>query len=408
MITCTVGSVLQTITYTYDTAWKDKLAKYNGTAITYDAIGNPLTDGTWTYTWEKGRQLKQMTKSGTTATFLYNADGLRIRKTVGSTVTNYTLHGKNIVHMTQGSNTLHFWYDAQNRPAIVQFNGTKYGYIHNLQGDVIGLIDSNGTEVVKYVYDAWGKILSTTGSLASTLGAIQPFRYRSYVFDQETGLYYLRSRYYNPTWQRFVNSDTILCENTFYYCCDDPVNLVDKNGRYATSAFVKRGEQVPILDPNASEFVSLYSSVTGDTSLMVTALTDAYKMTSVMYEVKSEYIPSKKERIRLINDAIGDGTDILSYVLSAAYSGIIYFITGIVVNPVENTDTFNAILSLGTIQTSNILDNYVEDDNTGHYHHTYCLYVRGGGIRKQRDNFYITICETNVHSTEVYHCPQIF
>ena len=51
-----------------------------------------------------------MTKSGTTATFLYNADGLRIRKTVGSTVTNYTLHGKNIVHMTQGSNTLHFLY----------------------------------------------------------------------------------------------------------------------------------------------------------------------------------------------------------------------------------------------------------------------------------------------------------
>ena len=80
----------------------------------------------------------------------------------------------------------------------MQFNGTKYGYIHNLQGDVIGLIDSNGTEVVKYVYDAWGKILSTTGSLASSLGTIQPFRYRGYVFDQETGLYYLRSRYYNP------------------------------------------------------------------------------------------------------------------------------------------------------------------------------------------------------------------
>ena len=119
-----------------------------------------------------------MSKSGTTATFLYNADGLRIRKTVGSTVTNYnTLHGKNIVHLTQGSNNLHFFYDAQNRPAMVHFNGTKYGYIVNLQGDVLGLIDSTGTEVVKYTYDAWDKVLSTTGSLTSTLGTMQPFRY---------------------------------------------------------------------------------------------------------------------------------------------------------------------------------------------------------------------------------------
>ena len=246
--TGTVGTVKQTITYTYDTTWKDKLAKYNGTAITYDAIGNPLTDGTWTYTWEKGRQLKRMSKSGTTATFLYNADGLRIRKTVGSTVTNYTLHGKNIVHMTQGSNTLHFWYDAQNRPAIVQFNGTKYGYIHNLQGDVIGLIDTSGNEVVKYVYDAWGKILSTTGSLASTLGSIQPFRYRSYVYDQETGLYYLRSRYYNSAWGRFANSDKYLNlkkedeieggANLYCYCLNNFVNLMDNDGNLPQKGMV--------------------------------------------------------------------------------------------------------------------------------------------------------------------------
>ena len=106
--TGTLGAALQTIPYEYDDAWKDKLVKYNGVSISYDAIGNPTSDGTWTYTWEKGRQLKQMTKSGTTAIFAYNANGLRLRKTVGSTVTNYTLHGKNIVHMTQGSNTLHF------------------------------------------------------------------------------------------------------------------------------------------------------------------------------------------------------------------------------------------------------------------------------------------------------------
>ena len=67
-------------------------------------------DGTWTYTWQNGRQLQQMSKTGTTASFVYNAEDLRVRKTVNSVVTNYTLHGKNIVHMTQGSNTLHFLY----------------------------------------------------------------------------------------------------------------------------------------------------------------------------------------------------------------------------------------------------------------------------------------------------------
>ena len=171
-----------------------------------------------------------------------------MQKTATSTgVTKYTLHGKNIVHMTQGSNTLHFWYDAQNRPAIVQFNGTKYGYIHNLQGDVIGLIDSNGTEVVKYVYDAWGKILSTTGSLASTLGAIQPFRYRSYVYDQETGLYYLRSRYYNPTWQRLINADDVcytfsilFFTNLFTYCNNSSILQKDSNGTYSISVLNNR------------------------------------------------------------------------------------------------------------------------------------------------------------------------
>ena len=132
--------------------------------------------------------------------------------------------------MTHGSNDLHFWYDAQNRPAIVAYNGTKYAYIYNFQGDVLGLIDSNGTEVVKYTYDAWGKVLSATGSLASSLGIVQPFRYRGYVFDVETGLYYLRSRYYNPGWQRFVNADIVYHGNIYAYCGNVPTILIDPDG----------------------------------------------------------------------------------------------------------------------------------------------------------------------------------
>ena len=133
----------------------------------------------------------------TTATFVYNENGLRVQKTVNGVVTKYTLHSKNVVHMTQSSNNLHFFYDAQNKPAVVVYNDIPYSYIKNLQGDIVAILDSTGTAVVNYVYDAWGRPISKTGSMAGTLGTVQPFRYRGYVYDEETGLYYLRSRYYN-------------------------------------------------------------------------------------------------------------------------------------------------------------------------------------------------------------------
>jgi RHS repeat-associated protein len=124
--------------------------------------------------------------------------------------------------MTRGSNTLHFYYDAHGKPAIVIFNGTAYGYLYNLQGDVVALVDASGTKVVEYTYDAWGKVLTKTGSAASSLGTVQPFRYRGYVYDEETELYYLRSRYYNPTWYRFINADSLMKGNLFDYCRNNP------------------------------------------------------------------------------------------------------------------------------------------------------------------------------------------
>ena len=223
---------LETVTYTYgDANWRDKLTAVNGSTIRYDAIGNPLSDGTWTYTWQNGRQLQKMQKAGVTVEFVYNADGLRVQKTVNGVATKYTLHGKNVVHMTSGTDELHFFYDAQNRPAVVVYNGTAYAYVKSLQGDVVAILDENGNAVVSYGYDAWGAPLWCTGELAETLGKVQPFRYRGYVFDEETGLYYLRSRYYNPRWGRFVNADgAIIQKNLFAYCSNGPIVGYDPSG----------------------------------------------------------------------------------------------------------------------------------------------------------------------------------
>ena len=179
---------LETVTYEYgDAAWRDKLTAVNGNDIAYDAIGNPLNDGTWTYTWQNGRQLQKMQKPGVTAEFVYNADGLRVQKTVNGVATKYTLHGKNVVHMTSGTDELHFFYDAQNRPAVVVYNGMAYAYVKSLQGDIVAILDENGNTVVSYGYDAWGAPLWCTGELAETLGKVQPFRFAGMCLTRRRG-----------------------------------------------------------------------------------------------------------------------------------------------------------------------------------------------------------------------------
>ena len=294
---------LETVTYTYgDANWRDKLTAVNGSTIRYDAIGNPLNDGTWTYTWQNGRQLQKMQKSGVTAEFVYNADGLRVQKTVNGVATKYTLHGKNIVHMTSGTDELHFFYDAQNRPAVVVYNGTAYAYVKSLQGDIVAILDENGNAVVSYGYDAWGAPLWCTGELAETLGKVQPFRYRGYVFDEETGLYYLRSRYYNPQWGRFANADALigagklLSHNLFAYCSNCSVCYTDASGFEEEQKYLRYVRCAPntdlVLDTGVivhrgDVIISVSAIFTGNMSIITLANGESGK-------IKNKYISNLK------------------------------------------------------------------------------------------------------------------
>ena len=176
-----------------------------------------------------------------TIEFKYNSSSLRVQKKVtanGKTeVTDYTLHGKLVTHMTVGNDKLHFFYDNSSRPAKVDFNGTTYTYLHNLQGDIVGIIDKSDNLVVEYKYDAWGRSISITGSLAVTLGKHNPFRYRGYIFDTEFGLYYLRSRYYEPRIGRFCNADAwlgkkcvLFAHSLYTYCLNRVTAFADTAG----------------------------------------------------------------------------------------------------------------------------------------------------------------------------------
>ena len=135
-------------------------------------------------------------------------------------------------------NELHFYYDAQGSVALVDFNGTKYSYAHNLQGDIIGILDTSGSLVVEYKYDAWGKPTATTAAntLTATLGLLNPFRYRGYIWDEDNELYYLGKRFYSCI-SRFISFDTLICKsydinsvNGYAYCRNVPLITVDRTG----------------------------------------------------------------------------------------------------------------------------------------------------------------------------------
>ncbi len=377
--TGTPGTVTNTVAYAYgDANWKDKLTSYNGSNISYDSIGNPLTYSGYTYTWERGRQLKGISGNSKNISYKYNDSGIRTEKTVNGVLTKYHLVGDKVTYEESGNDKIYYTYDASGNLVSmnlgggnsselyeevgshtpVQLSGTnsaaekfkatdlfdkisvncpswsnnignltlslykwntdynttisaspvvkkefvnftdnqwleisfatqtsgeylwvlnnptetvgvykyenstnsntaylngavtsgdyiskisyktdEYYYIRNLQGDIIGLIDKTGTQVVTYNYDSWGKLISIEGSLKDSVGVKNPYRYRGYRYDNETGMYYLQSRYYNPEWGRFINADgligqtgELLVHNMFSYCKNNPINRQDTNG----------------------------------------------------------------------------------------------------------------------------------------------------------------------------------
>ena len=244
-----------TITYTYgDNTWGDLLTNYNGSTIEYDNIGNPTTyrNGI-SLTWQNGRQLQKYQKGSDVITYTYGAGGMRLSKTVNGTTYTYLYNGDQLVQETIGDKILDFSYDASGTVYAVRVKenandeGTYYYYAHNTRGDVTALYTAGGNLYVKYNYDVWGNTVSVINSqgvqvseTSSNISIIQPFRYRGYCFDKETGLYYLQSRYYDPEICRFINAD--LPEyakvqrdetagiNVFVYCCNDAVNNSDGLG----------------------------------------------------------------------------------------------------------------------------------------------------------------------------------
>ena len=227
-----------------DDVWLDRATKIfnflsmREYAVTYDEIGNTLSyrDG-MSFTWKNGRQLATFTQGQTSASYDYNESGIRNKKTVNGVTTTFQLAGSMIVSENRNGNTIQYYYNEAGSVIGLRYNGNDYFFRRNLQGDIISILNTAGQTVVSYEYDPWGNILAVTGSLASTLGADNPFRYRGYYYDTESCFYYLNSRYYDAKVCRFVNADCIISPgltgtNLFAYCGNNPITGYDPTGNF--------------------------------------------------------------------------------------------------------------------------------------------------------------------------------
>ena len=215
------------VPYTYADN-SDQLMSYNGEAFVYDTIGNPTTYRGKAAVWEYGRQLKSYDGN----TFAYDARGRRIGKN------NITFTYDSNGNLIKQSNGLEFFYDHTGVFAV-KHNNTTYFYRKDAQANIVALLDNNGSVVVKYKYDAWGKCNTVVlDESATEIANFNPFRYRSYYFDTETNLYFLKTRYYDPEVGRFTTIDDISYLdpesvnglNLYAYCLNNPVMMIDNSG----------------------------------------------------------------------------------------------------------------------------------------------------------------------------------
>ena len=222
----------------------DRLKSVNSISLSYDKIGNVTAFGTKSFTWADGRNLATITDSSNndSISYTYNRYGYRTGKAVNGVATNYIVdENGTVVAQKTGNDTLYFEYDNYGSPLGFVYNGIQYLYITNIRNDVIAITDTTGTVVAGYTYGDWGECTVDSTSTNLALANLNPLRYRGYYYDNETGYYYLQSRYYDPSICRFINSDLpeyaklqkddYAGTNLFAYCLNNPINSIDIDGR---------------------------------------------------------------------------------------------------------------------------------------------------------------------------------
>ena len=262
-------------TYTYATTFSDMITSYNGQTITTSLSGYITQIGATLYQWTRGRYLDTVQYSAAKyIKFKYNNEGRRIQKTYTNSSTvikhNYTLDGNRILseEIIGGSyaGILHYIYL---NGSIVGFSykGINYFFQKNLQNDIIGIYNESNNLVARYEYDSWGnhKVYDSTGNintLDTFIGNINPFRYKGYYYDKETGYFWLSSRYYSPELCRFIspadvsNIDpySINGLNLYAYANNNPIGISKSTNK--SHATLLNGSMMTHIVPSLNKFTS--------------------------------------------------------------------------------------------------------------------------------------------------------
>ncbi len=235
--------------FEYDPVIKDRLIKVNDKTIAYGSNPlNPTSYGDISYKYE-GRRLISYETATKSISYSYNANGLRTKKTYNNITTEYYYTKNRLVGEKTPNYTLKYLYDENGLLyGFTKDNQTTYYYITDVYQNILGIMDNNGSIVVKYNYDAWGNhsVLDGNGNVNTSdtfIGNINPFRYKGYYYDTETQMYYCESRYYVPQWCRWLNGDSIGFldsedihgMNLFAYCNNNPVMWIDPTGHFIIS-----------------------------------------------------------------------------------------------------------------------------------------------------------------------------
>ena len=267
--------------------------------------------------------------------FEYNSAGLRVQKKVtdhGQVVTtDYIYHGKQLAGLTCGNDTLHFFYDAHGQAVSVNLNGLCYTYLHNFQGDVVGILDYENTFVVEYTYDVWGNPMTVRGVLMGVLSKINPFYYRGYVYDLEIAMYDLHSRYYDSEICRFISADNLVgvgcmlfSGNAYTYCKNSPVKSIDDDGKNPrgimgpTRHMMLQSRLTNQLDLNSDRFPATFNPQR-DVGVFVDQSFPFMEAREFNYNIGNEI--AKKISDKMANDA-SDSTTILGILISILGAGI--------------------------------------------------------------------------------------
>ena len=225
-------------TFEYDATVKDKLIKYKGATVSYSS-SNPLNIESTPYHCmeHEGKRMTYCESGAGYGYYEYNEQGLRTKKDwYGSPniTSSYYYDGDRLVTEIRDSNRFDFLYDeAGLLYGFILNNASKYFYVRDILQNILGIIDESGNLVVKYDYNAFGKILSVTDTSGLSIGSLNPFRYKGYYYDEETQLFYCNSRYYSPELCRWISPDSteyldpksINGLNLYSYANNNPIGI---------------------------------------------------------------------------------------------------------------------------------------------------------------------------------------